>query len=147
MKIERFEQLVRAYGADPALWPAGERDAAQQLLASSAEAQRLVERERRLDQLLFSSPAPVASAALLDRIVANATAQPQVRSAPKPAPRRWFAIDLGFGRLWQQAAGLAACALLGFFVGSSGVLDISPSDAGEIAALMSDDLPFDGSGL
>ena len=147
MKIQRFEQLVRAFGANPELWPAGEREAAELLLASSAEARRVMEQELRLDVILARSPEPALGSALLDRIVANAMAQPQVRSAPKAAPRRWFSMDLGFGRLWHQAAGLAACALLGFIIGSAGLLDVSPSDAGELSALMADDLPFDGAGL
>lgn len=147
MKIERFTQLVRAYGAEAALWPAGEREAATQFLANSAEARLVVEQELRLDSIMSRSRLPAQSGALLDRIVENATAQPQGRRIP--AARGWFSVNLGFGQLWHQAAGLAACALLGFFVGSSGIIDLSPNDAAEfeVSAMATDDLPFDGAGL
>ena len=146
MNIERLKQLVRAYGAASDLWPAEERSEARAFLATSAEATRVVEQELRLDAVLSRSQVAQPSAALLDRIVATATAHPQSSPLPKQATRRWFSIDLGFGRIWQQAAGLAACAVLGFVVGWTGIIDVPTSSAGEyeFAVMVTDDLPFDG---
>src|SRR5258706_15516415 len=51
----RFADLVAAYGADPARWPADERERAQRLVSSSAAAQGLLARERIPDAALASA--------------------------------------------------------------------------------------------
>ena len=38
MTMDRFKALLETYGADPARWPAGERDDALRFLAASEEA-------------------------------------------------------------------------------------------------------------
>jgi len=63
MSEERFAVLIGAYGANPARWPAAERDAAEHVLRSSSSAQALAAEARRLDQSLVlagSEPVPTA---------------------------------------------------------------------------------------
>src|SRR3546814_12762738 len=78
MNLERVADLIAAYGTNPQRWPATERQAAQSLLAASAEAQRLVQEALAFDALLSTSPLPAIepSAALRSRIMA------QIRPAP-----------------------------------------------------------------
>ena len=58
MNLQRFEQLIGAYGSNPERWPLGERQAATDFLTTSTEAQNLALIERRLDQQLdLSEPA------------------------------------------------------------------------------------------
>ena len=48
MTLERFEELVAAYGAQSALWPSQERAAMAQVLAESADADAILARAARL---------------------------------------------------------------------------------------------------
>lgn len=56
MTLERFRAVLQAYGGDPKSWPEDERTAAQALLATSNEAQALVDAETDLDQALQTLP-------------------------------------------------------------------------------------------
>jgi hypothetical protein len=97
MDIAEFEDLIDRLGEDLSIWPDGSRLAAEELLASSVEAQALHARARALRQALTTPPvrAPVG---LADRIVAAArerTAEPattraeeeMAESADSAAPR------------------------------------------------------------
>ena len=52
MNIERLQQLLEGYGADPARWPDEERLSAKQLLSTSEGATAMLEKARRLDEQL-----------------------------------------------------------------------------------------------
>jgi hypothetical protein len=58
LSLQRFEQLIGAYGCDPQRWPASERQAAIELLAESSEATLLMQQASWLDHTLdqFSAP-------------------------------------------------------------------------------------------
>lgn len=58
ISLQRFEQLLDAYGASPQRWPDHERAAALQLLEQSAHAVQLMQNARWLDQQLDQLPAP-----------------------------------------------------------------------------------------
>lgn len=58
ISLQRFEQLLDAYGASPQRWPDHERAAALQLLEHSAQAAQLLQNARWLDQQLDQLPAP-----------------------------------------------------------------------------------------
>lgn len=112
MKRARLIDILDAYGADPARWPDVEREAAQALLARSAEAARAVAEARRLDALLDRAP-PITLDLDATALAAAASAAPQRRRRGNRSAG-WS----GFG--WPRFAGLAACALAGFIVGWSG---------------------------
>ena len=68
MDLERFQDLVDAYGGDDAAWPAGERDAARALLAAEPQARALQQVAQALDrELALFQVAPPPS---MDRILA-----------------------------------------------------------------------------
>jgi len=77
MTSSRLHVILDAYGADPARWPARERDAALALLARSPEARRQHDAAARLDAALDVSPIEVPSPALAARVL-RATPRPRV---------------------------------------------------------------------
>ncbi len=85
ISVERFEQLLAAYGAAPEHWPETERSAAQRLLDESAAARRLLAHAAALDALLdhaaIEPPSPLLRA--------------QVLMAAPRAPRRRWAYAMG----------------------------------------------------
>jgi len=124
MMIWRFRRLIAAYGADPGRWPPGRRRRAEALLARSAQARALLAEAQALDSLLLADAKPPADERLAAAIIARATAMPQARA---PTPARAFTLDWSLSRLWPQAVGLAAAAVLGFVVGWT---DLLPANAG-----------------
>jgi len=119
MGLDRFRELMDAYGAEPARWPANERAAAEALLAINAEAAQLRERAGALDALLdkaagLDSAAGMAMAIDTERLIAAITTQPQRTAAIvqlRPARRA------SPGAFWLKVASLAAAATIGFLVG------------------------------
>jgi hypothetical protein len=113
MKRQRFSEILAAYGADPERWPAPERSAAEALLAANAEARAALADAGGLDRLLDALPRPqteLAAAVVAARAIALGQEAGRGRSA---APRRsWFWLAPGLG-------GLAAAAVVGFFIGWS----------------------------
>ncbi|KAB7741560.1 hypothetical protein F2P47_03920 [Parvibaculum sedimenti] len=96
MTLERLAEIAGAYGASPDLWPAGERQAAQSLLARSAEARALVQEAGELDSLLAMAPAADApSPELLSRIMA---------ARPRAATGRILSHQARRASLWQSIA-------------------------------------------
>ena len=71
MTLQRLQELLDAYGADPRGWPEEERAAAVELLTHSVEAQTAQEKTAQLDCLLDLSPSVQVSATLKRRIVAQ----------------------------------------------------------------------------
>lgn len=109
MKVERFQELADAYGADLRLWPATERAAAEALrLAQPVMVERLLFEAAKTDAVLHTSLAPQVSMALQDRVIASATA-----AGLSPRRANWLA-----GRLaWFSGAGWAAAACAGVIFG------------------------------
>jgi hypothetical protein len=71
MSLERFAEIVAAYGAEPRAWPEGERDAALALCAQNPYARELRDEAGALDALLAESETPKAEVALENRIMAD----------------------------------------------------------------------------
>jgi len=119
MMIWRFRRLIAAYGADPARWPPGQRARAEALLTRSTKARTLLAEAQAFDSLLMADAKPPADEQLAAAIIARATAAPQERA---PAPTRAIGVDWSLSRLWPQAVGLAAAAVLGFVIGWTDLL-------------------------
>lgn len=119
MMIWRFRRLIRAYGGDPLRWPENRRRAAQALLERSDRARTLLAEARRLDAALSADKLPSADERLVSLIVARATALPQERLQ---AASGGFELGWSLPRLWPQAVGLAAAAVLGVVVGLTDLL-------------------------
>jgi hypothetical protein len=97
--LERFTALLDAYGAIPARWPSGERDAALALLAGSPEARARRAAAAQLDGLLDRVPAPALPSSVRQRSVAG------LPGAPRSRPSRPW-------RVAALALTLAAAAVL-----------------------------------
>jgi len=67
--MQRFSEILMAYGGNPQRWSLHEREAALQFLNNSLEAQRLQQQALQLDQLLNAAPMPQLSEALQKRIL------------------------------------------------------------------------------
>ncbi|MGJ4932333.1 hypothetical protein ACQR1I_22025 [Bradyrhizobium sp. HKCCYLS2038] len=84
MDVREFEDLVDRLGEDISQWPAGQRQAATDLLASSPEAQRLIA-DARLVRDVLSSPQVRAPAGLTGRILATASRMAAEDASPASA--------------------------------------------------------------
>ena len=113
MGLDRFRELVEAYGAEPGRWPTNERGAAEALLAQDTEAARLRGRAAALDAMLDKASLPEA-AFDAERLIAAVTAEPQ-RTAEIVTLRP--AIKQSGSGFWLKVASLAAAAAIGFLVG------------------------------
>jgi hypothetical protein len=132
MTLNRLQQLAEAYGADPKRWPVEDRAALEALVGQHPAARSILRDEQNLDRLLDGWRVDGADWALERRILATAAMASQVRVVG-PWQRVvgwletiWPSDRLPDGRrLWPQVAGLAAAAMIGFFVGISdfGTLD------------------------
>jgi Spy/CpxP family protein refolding chaperone len=121
MMIWRFRRLIAAYGADPARWPPGQRGRAEALLARSDKARTLLAEAQAFDALLLADAKPPADEQMAAAIIARMIDGPQER-APVIAPARVVALEWSLSRLWPQAVGLAAAAVLGLVVGWADLL-------------------------
>ncbi len=104
----RLRRLLEAYGAEPARWPAAEREAALALLGRSVEAAALRSEAAELDRLLDEAALPQASPELMAEVLADASLSPW---------RRWAVALWPFGPIWKPASALAMAATLGIVVG------------------------------
>ncbi len=132
MTFAQFERLLDTYGAAPESWPTAERTAAERLLATSAEAQRLLTSAQRLDQAIAATMRTETGEADVERLVGTF-------SRPLPPQRhgvfaRWWPAALArpdFAPAWPRVAVLACVAALGFAAGLTNVsarlaADLSP---------------------
>lgn len=148
MTWTRVEEILPAYGADPARWPDAERAAAEAVLATDpARARTLLERERSLDQTLDSWAAPAVSEKARASMATAAT--PGFISRVRGA----FNAGIGWrGPLWQPAGAFACALLLGMVAGGAvpataidiaGFTDLDPAaeaygETAELEDLLSD---------
>lgn len=110
----RLQELLDAYGADPARWPPDERDTALALIKRSPAVRAQAERDAVFDAMLNrwrDPPVPTIDARALTAQITG-TAQ---RVVQQRAGRRWPVLG------WPNAMGLAAAALAGFLIGWSGL--------------------------
>lgn len=108
MDRTRAQEIIAAYGADVARWPAAEREAAQLLIAGDAALRREFDVAAALDgELSAWAMASVRSTDL------DATAAADAALARAPAPRRWVPAAMLGGSI--AASLLAAVVILPSF--------------------------------
>jgi len=115
---KRVREIVAAYGADAARWPAAERAAALAIVRDDPELSALLQEARRLDAMLdeFAPPLPKVNAGDLAGRIMGSAPQTRVRRRRGEASVpfwRWFG--------WPKLAGLAMAGLIGFTVGWTGL--------------------------
>ncbi len=86
MTLQRLQQLLEAYGANPERWPLEERAAAVALLARSTEARAKQAEAARLDTLLDLAPVVQPSEELAARILAAKLAEGAQTKRPRNGP-------------------------------------------------------------
>src|ERR1700674_1412164 len=103
MVLDRFRELLDAYGAEPRRWPANERTVAAAFLADSAQARDLRAKAAAIDALLDRATPlapPIIDAEVL---IGQITSKPQSQViALRPAKRP------SAGTFWLKVASLAA---------------------------------------
>lgn len=115
MSIARLQQLLDAWGGNPARWPADERDAALALCAQEPRALQLQREALELDVALAALPAPAAPPAwLAARVLARVPVRPD-------SFWRWLGG-------WPMLAPTAALALAG---GIALGLQLGPIDSAD----------------
>lgn len=131
MTLERFAEIVDAYGASPDRWPADERASAEALMAEAPAARVLVAEAARLDLMLDGAPVEAPSTALVERLMA---ARPRA-AVPTPAPQKRKIFRGLIEAVWPYGSpavptgALAASIMLGVALGS--VSEISVLNAAE----------------
>jgi hypothetical protein len=100
LTLERLDEILDAYGAEPSRWPEAELAAALALLERSPEARARRAAAARLDSVLALAPAAVPSAELVAQVLA-------ARGGGRAAARegRWSRT-----RRWGSAAAAVAVA-------------------------------------
>lgn len=152
--LEDFEAMIAAYGADRTRWPVPRRTAAEALLASSADARRLLGEAEALDRLLARATVDsgVVAPAFLDRVMTAATAQAQSDRVPPAGTRGADVVVLPrakrpvgpqraalppvrrqVGNPWRAAAVLAFALMTGVAMGS---LDMFSGPIGGLAEII-----------
>jgi len=131
MLLQRFHELMDAYGGDPRRWPPADRAPAAELLAASAEARALLAEATALDWLLDGAPPLAPSTLDAERLIARATAAAQERPT-----FRSVGVMRPIGRgLWLRAASLAAATIIGFVIGWTQLADTSDATAASGSSL------------
>jgi hypothetical protein len=137
MGLDRFRELLDAYGAEPGRWPAQERPAAEALLAGKPEAAEMLAKALSVDALLDRatplSPPIIDAEALIGRITAEP--QSQVLAFQPVARRQGASFAL-------KVASLAAAAAIGFLVGATQFMDSVDSSSQPSSVALADVLPW-----
>ncbi|MBW2525156.1 MAG: hypothetical protein JRI23_13315 [Deltaproteobacteria bacterium] len=131
--IERFQEILDAYGADSSAWPDDERQAAEAFAEEDAAGRAALAEAVALDELLGAAPSIQPSAALRRRVL---EAAPEPRRSWLEVLDRWTVSLWPFTPRWQPAAALAAAAALGVVIGASspdGTLTTEPIEIAEVA--------------
>lgn len=109
--LKRLQDFLDARGADISGWPSADRSWVERLVEQEPMASVMLERAKRLNDIIGQAPAVAASPALRDRILAAAD-----KSARENAISIWRII-WPFGPIWRPAAALAFSAAFGIYVG------------------------------
>ena len=124
----RLAEVLAAYGADPARWPAAERDRLQALVQRQPE---LLAEALEIDRVLARATRPQIPAGATARLMEQAGRRkpapnviPLDRARPKARPSIWS---------WGAGAALAASFACGIFLGTTNFANLgSDSDVVEI---------------
>lgn len=121
MNTEQFKSFLDRYGADLSRWAPDQRAAAEALIAGDAQARQALNTARRLDVMLTRHMQKETSDASSRARVMTKLAQ----SLPRQKQPFWrlpsVLLDWQFAPAWPRMAALGACAVIGFFIGISGL--------------------------
>jgi hypothetical protein len=124
--LQRLDELLAAYGSDPANWPAAERPAAQALLARSPEIGARLDAERRLDAALDRVRGEVFET-VAARVAARIDRDVAARAQSDAGGLSWGAmLWSATAATWPRAAAFAGVVMLGIVAGLSSDPSASP---------------------
>jgi hypothetical protein len=121
MTSKQFLSFLDRHGTDPSRWPSDQRAAAEQLIADDAQARRVFAAEHRLDAMLTRYLQAQTSDASTRARVMTKLAHPLPRQKQPFWRLPAVLLDWQFAPAWPRMAALGACAVLGFFVGITGL--------------------------
>lgn len=126
LSMQRFEQLIDAYGSDPRRWPPGERQAALTLVDESPQAASLMQQASWLDNTLDEFEAP-AFDQLSARILQQAL--PARHAGLFEQVMRWLLppVSSSMTDWWRPAAVACLPLAMGLFMGLQLDLFIDPT--------------------
>ncbi len=146
--LDRFREIVGAYGAAAHRWPVAECAAALALVAENAEARALLDDALQLDLMLDAAPAAEpASDLLIARIMAarpRAVVPPRasvVQSVPRRGLLSLLQVLWPYGSAAFPAGALAASIMLGVGFGAtatSTMVSLGLADTTQTAASTSE---------
>jgi hypothetical protein len=137
MNLERFLDLLDAYGADLDRWPQGEQAAATAMLTTRSDAREAQRRAAAVDAQLLRAPLPgiEPSDALRQRVLAQVAHLPPALAAAPAADWRAqvaeaLALLFPIGRRAPQFAALAFALAIGVSAGFAnfGLIDAQDTD-------------------
>ena len=139
MNLERFTELLDAYGADLDHWPQNEQATATACLATRSDAREAQRRAAAVDAQLLRAGLPgiEPSDALRQRVLAQVAHLPPAQKAFGAAPANWraqipeaLALLFPTGRRMPQFAALALALAIGVSAGFAnfGLLDAQDTD-------------------
>jgi len=154
---ERFDQMLEAYGALPAHWPAGERAAAETFVAmpgaEGMAARAALHRAVLLDADLDTYTLPLPDDNFLRHIEASAVMPamvPSRRQVPaRPARSRGLHVDWRTPRHWFSGgrligAGLLSAGVIGLATGLLTMSLLAPAGIGTSATSTNDESVYGG---
>lgn len=147
MDLDRFTDLIDAYGADIEHWPTRDRAAADRLLATSSEARELQRAALRFDNRLLGAALPEIepSDGLRARIFAQVAALPAAVAQP-PGWRAQIAEALALlfpaGRAMPQLATLALALFIGIGAGLSNFSLVDTQEVELVAVQLASTAPL-----
>jgi hypothetical protein len=116
MSLQRFIELVDAYGSDSRRWPESERDAASLFHEQNEQAQQILSEAERLDNGLDAWMVPA-----FDGLESRLTNQPLPlrRSGVLERLTRWILPQPGqvVSQLWRPALAASLPLMLGLYMG------------------------------
>ncbi len=148
MNLERFTELLDAYGADLDRWPTSEQAAATTLLTDRADAREAQRRAAAVDILLLRAGLPdiEPSDALRQRILAQVAQLPPALTAPATDWRGQIAEALALlfptGRRMPQFAAFALALMIGISAGFANFGLIEAQDADLVAVQIASATPL-----
>lgn len=148
MNLERFIQLLDAYGADLDRWPQNEQAAATAILVARPDAREAQRRAAAVDTILLRAGLPgiEPSDALRQRVLAQVAGLPPALIVPTADRRAQVAeaIALLFpsGRRMPQFAALAVALMIGVSAGFANFGLIDTQDTDLVAVQIASAAPF-----
>jgi hypothetical protein len=133
----RIERVLAAYGADPARWPAEDREVLAPRLGEIGPA---AAEARAIDAMLQAATVPELPAGAERRLLTRLDRRAGVAGSP------WRKTAPGSALRWISALPLAASLALGMYLGAVGTLDrfLPETVTGELATSNDDNADLSG---